>query len=735
MQTNSNLSTYPIVQDIVLVGGGHAHVLVALMWGMAPLPGVRLTIVNPSAAAPYTGMLPGFVAGHYRRDEIMIDLIALARRVGARVILDRVVGIDRAAKQVILAGRGPLAYDLCSIDIGITSDLPDLPGFVEYGLAAKPLGPFAARWQEIVITPRNDPAQVIVVGGGVGGAELALAMQHRLAQTGPAPRISLVEQGRDLMPVLTPRARAVMRAALAAAGISAHLNAAPVSMTATSLTLQDGRDLPADLVLAVAGARPQAWLEETGLTLHDGFIAVDAHLRSSDPAIFAAGDCANLTHAPRPKAGVFAVRQAPVLLANLKAAIAGDPMKIFDPQGDYLKLISLGDQRALAEKWGFVAQGAALWRQKDRIDRKFMAKFAPAPMPTPVLPKAAAAIPGLIEALGDRPLCGGCGAKLGPQALAGALASLPARQRDDVLQGAGDDAAVLTHGAGLQVITTDHLRAFTADAHLMARLAAIHALGDIWAMGATPQVALSQVILPRMSESKAAAMLAEITRAAASIFAAEGADLVGGHSSIGAELTIGFTVTGLTQRAIGKIGAQAGDALILTKPIGSGTILAAEMAGICPEGLILGEVVATAFASMGQPQGQAARILAPHAHAMTDVTGFGLAGHLIEMLADSGLSARVVARDVPLLPGAVALALAGVASSLAPANRAGVLGRLVMDEGPLKALMIDPQTCGGLLAAVPQALAAQVLTRLRAAGVAAVQIGIVTAGNGRVTVS
>ena len=544
----------------------------------------------------------------------------------------------------------------------------------------------------------------------------------------------MVEQGSELMPVLTRHARTVMLTALEAAGISTHLNVAPMAMNATSLTLQDGRSLPADLVLAVAGARPQAWLGETGLTLHDGFIAVDAQLRSSDPAIFAAGDCAHLTHAPRPKAGVFAVRQAPVLLANLKAAITGDLMQRFDPQGDYLKLISLGDQRALAEKWGFAVQGAALWRQKDRIDRKFMAKFAPMPLTAPALPKGAAAIPGLIESLGDRPLCGGCGAKLGSQALAGALASLPARQRKDVLQGAGDDAAVLTHGLGVQVITTDHLRAFTADAHLMARLAAIHALGDVWAMGATPQVALSQVILPRMSEVKAAAMLAEITTAAASIFGTEGADLVGGHSSIGAELTIGFTVTGLAQLAIGKTGAQAGDALILTKPLGSGTVLAAEMAGICPPELILGEAVAAALASMGQPQGHASRLLAPHAHAMTDVTGFGLAGHLIEMLGVSGLSARLFADDIPLLPGAKALALAGIASSLAPSNRAGILGRLVMDEGPLKALLIDPQTCGGLLAAVPQDVAGQVLADLRAAGVPAVQIGSVESGDGRVTV-
>ena len=721
-------TTFPIVKDIVLVGGGHAHALVAQMWAMAPLPGVRLTLVNPTAAAPYTGMLPGFVAGHYRRDEILIDLVGLARKAGARLILDRVTGIDRAAKVLHLAGRPPLAYDIASIDIGITSDLPDLPGFAKHGLAAKPLGPFADKWSRFAESPRATPARVVVIGGGVGGVELALAAHHRLARSGPPPQITIVEQAGMAMPAMSARVRRMLGQALAAAGITVRLNATPVEVTANALRLAGGEVLPTDLVLAVAGARPHGWLADTGLTLRKGFVAVDRFLRSSDPAIFAAGDCADLSHAPRPKAGVYAVRAAPCLLHNLRAAITNGPMHAFDPQGDYLKLISLGDQRALAEKWGLAGQGAMLWRWKDQIDRKFMAKFAPL---KPTLPKPdpkLALVPGLAMAIGDRPLCGGCGAKLGPLALRGALANLAAPTRPDVLQGAGDDAAILRHGTGVQVITTDHLRAFTADAHLMARLAAIHALGDIWAMGAAPQAVLSQLILPRMSDEKAAQMLAEITAAATEVFGAEGADVVGGHSSVGAELTIGFTVTGLAARVIGKNRAQVGDVLILTKPIGTGTVLAAEMAGVVVPGLIVGEAVAAAYASMGQPQGAAARILARHANAMTDVTGFGLAGHLLEMLEPGSLSAKLIAGAIPVLPGALALAAAGVASSLALANRAGVSGRLVMQDGPLIDLFVDPQTCGGLLAAVPQAAAAQVLAELRAVRIGAVRIGAVLDG-------
>jgi selenide,water dikinase len=293
---------------------------------------------------------------------------------------------------------------------------------------------------------------------------------------------------------------------------------------------------------------------------------------------------------------------------------------------------------------------------------------------------------------------------------------------------------VLRAGGGFQVITTDHLRAFTADPWLMARIAAIHATGDVWAMGAAPQAALAQVILPRLSGALQARMLGEIMAAAAGVFGAAGADVVGGHSSVGAELTIGFTVTGTAARIIAKGGARPGDALILTKPLGLGTILAAEMAGADLPGLLLGEIVAGALASMSRPLDRAATVLAPEARAMTDVTGFGLAGHLLEMLDASGCAAEVDLAAVPVLPGAVALAAAGVASSLAPANRA-VAVRMRLSEGPEAALLFDPQTAGGLLAAVPGDRAAGLLARLLEAGETAAIIGRVTAGPPFVTVS
>ena len=715
---------FPFVKDLVLIGGGHAHALVLRAWAMKPMPGVRLTLINPGPTAPYTGMLPGHIAGHYPKAAMMIDLVRLARRAGARLILDCAIGLDMALAQVRLVGRSPLHFDVASLDIGIGSGLPDLSGFAEHGVAAKPLGGFAERWDAFVADQRVAP-NLVILGAGVGGVELAMAASHRLRKGGATPSVTLVDPSDSILPGMGDAARRAILAELAAANITLRLGQRAARIAGNAVVLSGGDSLPSDFTLSVAGARPQAWLTETGINLTDGFVTVGPTLQSSDPRVFAVGDCAYLSHAPRPKAGVFAVRAAKALDHNLRVALARTGhMRRYQPQRDYLKLISLGDRRALADKYGFALHGLWVWRWKDRIDRRFMAMLdEPMPPMTQITPPGAAA--GLADLLAEVPVCAACGAKLPPLALKSALAGLPASQRPEVLSGPGDDAAILARpGGGRRVMTTDHLRGFTEDHRLMARISAIHALGDIWAMGAVPEHATAHVILPRMASSMQAAALAEIMAEATAVFRAAGADIVGGHSSQGAELTIGFTVTGLCERPITKGGARVGDVLILTKPIGVGVILAAEMAGTQLQDLLLGEVWATCVDGMKRPLDIGSRILAPHANAMTDVTGFGLAGHLAEMLASSAaMTAIIDLAAIPLYPGAESLAVMGKASSLMPANRAALIGRIAVPASPLADLLFDPQTCGGLLAAVPRDQAEMLVAALNAAGDPAVVIG------------
>lgn len=711
----------PQTRDLVLLGGGHTHALVLRAWAMDPLPGARLTLIDPNPVAPYTGMLPGLIAGHYTRAQIEIDLVRLARAAGAQLVLGRGMAIDPDAATVTVAGRPPIAFDILSVDIGITSDLPQIPGFADHATSAKPMADYAARWHGFVesVAAGQTAPDVAVIGAGLAGVELALAMAHRLRDR-PDRRIALVERADTPLAGFAPAPRARLLRELAARGVRIETSARVTRVVADALHLEDGRILPAALTVAAAGARPQPWLAQTGLHLTDGFITVGATLGSvSHPAIFAVGDCAHVQPSPRPKAGVYAVRQALTLHANLRAALMGRALRPWKAQRDHLKLTALGEQRAIAEKWGMTLAWPpltpAIWRLKDRIDAKFMAMFRDLPaMPAPALPPDRAA--GMEAAIGPKPLCGGCGAKLGPGLLGRVLAGLPA----GAVQGLGDDAAVLSMGTTRQVIATDHLRALTLDPFLMGRIATVHALGDIHAMGATPQAALAQITLPPLSEALQERTLSDLMAGITTALRDAGAVLVGGHSTQGAEMVVGLTVTGLLgDRALTKAGARPGDALILTAPIGSGTVLAAEM-GMAAQG----RAVATLWAGMTHGQGAAAAILAPVAQAMTDVTGFGLAGHLDEMLrGDPALGADLDLAALPLWDGAEGLAAQGWASTVAPANRAALLGRLDAPQTPRAALLADPQTCGGLLAAVPDDQADAALAALHDRGYRAARIG------------
>ena len=706
----------PLTRDLVLIGGGHSHALLLRMWGMNPLPGVRVTVINPGPTAPYSGMLPGFVAGHYSRDDLDIDLVKLARFAGARVILGAATGVDREKRLVNVPNRPAIAYDVLSVDVGITSTMPDLKGFPAFGTPAKPLGAFASNWDAF----RNSATspEIAVIGGGVAGAELAMAM--KFAAKGDA-KIRLIDRGLVLKD-LGQAARSKVLTALQNGGVELIENAEVSEVTEEGVLLSDGRMIAAQFVTGAAGARPHGWMSDIGVEMAGGFIAVNRHLQSSDPMVFAVGDCAHMKASPRPKAGVYAVRQAPVLFRNLRAVLSGGDLQTYTPQKDYLKLISLGKKSALAEKFGRAFSGPFLWKLKNHIDVKFMNQFNFLPtMEAPSLPNILAN--GVIEAMGEKPMCGGCGAKVGRGALRSVLADLPASDRADVRSVAGDDAAILTTGGVTQIMTTDHLRSFVVDPVVMTRIAAIHALGDAWAMGAAPQAVTANLILPRMSPELQARTLSEIMQVAQEVMSEAGAAIVGGHSSLGDELTIGFTVTGLCDRApITIAGAKAGDVLILTKPIGSGVIMAAEMAGEAS-----GDIVARALETMMNSQGVASEILRD-AHAMTDVTGFGLAGHLSGICEASGVSAALEIDAIPFMAGAIELATRGTKSSLFTDNRSGA-GPVFGADGPRGDLLFDPQTAGGLLAAVDAAQAETVLAALIEAGYPAKRIGFIAAGD------
>jgi selenide, water dikinase len=711
----------PFTQDLVLVGGGHAHVHVLKRFGMRPAAGVRLTLVARDLATPYSGMLPGYVAGLYRFEDCHIDLVRLARFAGARLVHAEAAGLDRARHEVLCRAHPALRYDVVSLDIGSTPRLDAVPGAAEHTTAVKPIADFAVRWEALLQRARREGrVRLAIVGGGAGGVELALAAQHRLAGLlDRPPEVTLVTR-EALLPSHNPRVRRRFARVFAEHGIRAVTDNPIVRVELGRLIAADGTAVLFDEALWVTEAAGAPWLATTGLPLDArGFLLVDETLRSpADPAVFAAGDAATMPAHPREKSGVYAVRAGPPLDDNLRRALAGRPLRRFVPQRRALALIGSGDGYAAASRGPFAAYGKRWWRLKDWIDRRWMRRYTQ-------LPDMEAEAGGGADAM----RCGGCAAKVPADVLARAVARLDAATSEAVAIGldSPDDAALVKFpGAPPLLQTVDFFRAMVSDPYLFGRIAANHALGDIYAMGGTPETALAIASLPPARQAIVEADLFRMLKGAAEVLEAAGAVLVGGHSAEGAELALGFAVTGRTRpgRLLRKGGLKPGDRLLLTKPLGTGVILAAEM-----RGRAAAQVWAGAVAAMLQSAEAASACLAAHrATACTDVTGFGLLGHLREMLTASGVDARLDPAAIPALGGALALLAAGLITSLHAAN-AAELALLAPDgaaaDAALAALLIDPQTAGGLLAGMPADEAAGCLDELRRLGYRAAEIGVV----------
>jgi len=746
-------AAHPILRDLVLVGGGHSHVGVLRAYGMRPLAGLRITLVCTDAHTPYSGMLPGYVAGHYDFDAVHLDLVRLCVFAGARFVRAQVTGVDRERRQVLLADRPPLDYDLVSINTGSTPHTTHIAGADTHAVSVKPIAAFNQRWLTLLAAVRagRGPRHIAVVGAGAGGVELLLAMQYRLrAETQalggalPAPQFSLFSATASVLPTHNTGVQRKFAAVLRQRGVDVHLNTRIQSVNTQGLRSADGQWHIADAVFWVTQAAGGTWLQGTGLALDAaGCVRVNAQLQSiSDARIFAAGDVASLDNRSLEKAGVFAVRMGMPLARNLRRALTGQTLQPYRAQTRWLALISTGDRYAVASRGALGFAGAWVWRWKDHIDRRFMRRFtdlgAPGMGSRALGGVQAASVTGLSaqEALQSQAAqamrCGGCGAKVGASVLAKALAGLQPLANADVLIGlhAPDDAAVVRVPAGKAVVqSVDFFRAFVDDPYLFGRIAANHALGDVFAMGAQPHTATAIATVPPGIDRQTQACLAQMMTGAVEVLNAAGCTLVGGHTGEGQELALGFAINGLIdvdaqgqpRALLRKAGLQAGDVLVLTKPLGTGTVFAAH--GL---GRARGRWVQAALRGMDQSSQAAAATLAAHgARCCTDVTGFGLLGHLAEMVQASGVGAGLDLLALPVLDGALECLDAGLTSSLHGANAQSAQRWLGPDAKPRTpqqrafiALLLDPQTAGGLLAGVPADHAAACIAALRAQGYA-----------------
>ena len=730
-----NTPDTPIIKDLVLVGGGHSHVAVLKRFGMKPVPGVRLTLICRDVHTPYSGMLPGFVAGHYGFDDVHIDLGALSRFAGGRFYNSSVTGLDLLNRTVQCDNRPAVPYDLLSINTGSAPQLDGVTGAAESAVPVKPINAFLQRWEALRqrAIAHEGPMRIAVVGAGAGGVEILLSIQHRMKTLRQSAgrnagdiAFDLFSASSEILPTHNDRMRATFVNVLQQRGVTVHTHSPVVSVTPSRLRTEAGKEFDVDEILWVTGASGQHWTSESGLDVDkQHFIKVTNTLQStSHPEVFAAGDVASMENYPRPKSGVFAVRQGKPLARNLRRMLLGKSPKPFYPQKQFLSLVSTGDKYAVASRGSWSVRGHLVWRWKDWIDRGFMRKFNDLPIMEEkvrsTIPRGLARADVIKEISAIAMRCGGCGAKVGATVLGRALSGLKPVERADVLIGLHepDDAAVVEVPPGkVMVQTVDSFRAMVDDPYIFGKISANHSLGDIYAMGGEPQTALAIATIPFGIEEKVEHTLTQMMAGALEVLNDAGAALVGGHTSEGTELSLGFSVNGLIDRekVMRKGGMKPGDYLVLTKAIGTGTLFAADMRHKAK-----GRWIIAALESMVQSNRLGAECLMKYdTHACTDLTGFGLLGHLVEMIRASEVDIELDLHALPFLDGAEDTVRDGIVSSLQPQNvrlRRAIANLEEAGKDLRFPLIFDPQTAGGLLASVPADKATECIAELISLG-------------------
>ena len=706
---------------IVLLGAGHTNAHVLRMWKMKPIENAQLVCVSNHPIATYSGMMPGVLAGQYSVPEMEIDLVRFCASAGVRLVLGNVTGIDREQRELQFADRPPLAYEFLSVGVGSRPTIKGVEVKDDSKLVAvKPMQTFLERLQAHLRTTAKSPTKprIAIVGGGIGSIEIAFCLHRRIKDNpeslglsaGQQVEITLLTGAKRVGAGLIDSTQDRVKAAFDLHGLKQQTGSRVKTIDGQQLQLANGTSHDFDLIIWATSAVAPELLSVFDLDVDDrGFLKTRPTLQTiSDDNIFVVGDSGTMVDFDLPKAGVFAVRQGPVLWDNLQRAVWNRKLTSYQPQRSFLKLINTADGKTIAERGNRSFYAGWCWYLKNRIDKKFMRMYqdyTPMAMTPPT--------PSNDE---DAMRCLGCGGKIGSKMLSSILDELDVPQHPDVIIGLDqpDDAAIVRTQDNQVTVTTDFFASPLDDPYLSGRIAVLNSVSDCFVMGAQPTGALAMVQLPLGHPRAQRQVMRELMAGAVEELNRAGAVIVGGHSIEGPRLIAGFTVLGnqlSDPKTKGML--KPGDQLILTKPIGSGVLLAALMQGKLPA-----KDFQPMIESMLKSNQVALKLIEKFGIlAMTDVTGFGLAGHAAEMLKASQCSATIRMDDVPRLQGCQELIEAGVESTLAPDNRfAADKVKLSVPESSRYASLYDPQTCGGLLLGISSGVVAEALEFLTSQG-------------------
>jgi len=700
---------------IVLAGGGHTHALVLLRWAMNPKlkPAGMITLVNKASTTTYSGMFPGVLAGKYKIDEILIDLRNLASKAGVSFVLAEIEGIDLKEKKLLLAGRPEIEYSLLSLNIGTKTNLNSKSTISVDKDLAVPIKPFFQSYKFIVGQDKykddSSAKPFVIIGGGLAGIEIAFSLRKRW----PKRAIYLkVKSGRKINKNLLT-----------------HLK---------SLNIEITQKNPSDLYpkLICTGNKSFDWIKDSGLPLaEDGRVLTKNTLQVINyPEIFAVGDCGVIKDHPRPSSGVWAVRSAKPLAKNLESLSKGLKLEKWIPQRKAIQLLdinSINKKSKAFMSWGEAMIGPFdfLSRLKESIDMNFISKF--------YLIKD---IDSAMSSEKEMIKCRGCASKLAFTPLKSVLKKL-----DSIEPSADDsiDIGILNSSKTL-IQSVDGFPALISDPWLNGRLLAFHSCSDIWACGGSVVSAQSVVNLPALSYNLQQELLFHFLEGVNSALTIQGAKLIGGHTlesrkisedpfSLGIEgsLTVNGTIDN-KKYFWSKGGMKKGDQILISRSLGTGIIFSAFM-----NGQIKPYIIDSVLIEMNNSQHNIVnyinqlKIINQHpkvVNACTDITGFGLLGHLSEMLESTNndqlkmnlepLKIVIELDNIPVYDGVKELVDKGFESTLAPSN-AVFLNNIDGDKNlkfqlisnnfisnkslynTMLKILVDPQTCGPLVISCP----------------------------------
>lgn len=709
-------SPSPPYRDLVLVGGGHSHALFLRSLIMNPIAGLRVALVSDSPHAPYSGMLPGFLAGIYNFSECHIDLGLLSSRAGAAFIDGRVIGIDLEGKKVLIDDYPALEFDLLSLNTGSATMVPE--EWAQYGKPVKPIDLFLSEWRPLQeALSKGERRKVVFIGGGAAGSELAISLKHSF----PQAEVRIVERNDSLLSGMSRRAQVIYTSELQKKGVELSLSADLQEIEEGKLHLKSQESIPFDSLFFTSGSAPPDWIASLSFKKDErGFLLVHPTLQLLNrPEIFAAGDLATVAGEPRAKSGVYAVRHGEVLSENIRRYHFSQKLKEYRPQKRWLSILSLPRRNrwsGVASWNGFGFSGRHFWRLKQHLDHSFMEKFQKFSDHRTV--PSAGGSPEELKRY-ER-LCLGCGGKVPAQLLSDALPP----------SALGVDVSELREDPSI-IQSLDALTPIVSDPHLLGRLAVVHACSDLYAGGGRPGSTLCCLGVPPGARTLQARTVKLVMEGVKEELSQCGAELSGGHTFESSQLQVILTVTGkrIHQPESIPLSREVYD-LFLTKPLGSGVLFAGVMAGetesrwiseAIPYLLRTNEKAADVFYGSG-------------ASCITDVTGFGLLNHLLLSLGGEAGKLTINVSSLPLMCGAAMLLKKGIQSTLWKENFEAARGRA--DLSPWKtveaSILFDPQTSGGLAGLVPSSRSPAVQEELKEE---AVLIGRFEPGGGGVSVA